>query len=89
VYPREIEDVVRAHPSVIDVAVAGTPSAEWGEVVTAYVEAADDFDADEVLSFAAAQLAPYKRPRLVHRVDALPRNKLGKVLRDQLHPPGD
>jgi malonyl-CoA/methylmalonyl-CoA synthetase len=89
VYPREIEDVVRAHPSVIDVAVAGTPSAEWGEVVTAYVEAADDFDADDVLSFCVAQLAPYKRPRIVHRVTALPRNKLGKVLRNELRPPGD
>jgi acyl-CoA synthetase (AMP-forming)/AMP-acid ligase II len=87
VYPREIEDVVRAHPAVIDVAVAGTPSAEWGEVVTAYVEAGDDFDPAEVLAFAAQQLAPYKRPRVVHRVDALPRNKLGKVLRDQLRPP--
>ncbi len=86
VYPREIEDVVRAHPSVIDVAVAGTPSAEWGEIVTAYVEAADDFDADDVLAFAAAQLAPYKRPRIVHRVDALPRNNLGKVLRNDLRP---
>jgi malonyl-CoA/methylmalonyl-CoA synthetase len=87
VYPREIEDVVRAHPSVIDVAVAGTPSAEWGEVVTAYVEAAADFDPDDVLSFAAEQLAPYKRPRIVHRVDALPRNNLGKVLRNELRPP--
>ena len=38
VYPREIEDVLRAHPAVVDVAVVGTPSAEWGEVVTAYVE---------------------------------------------------
>jgi malonyl-CoA/methylmalonyl-CoA synthetase len=39
------------------------------------------------LSFAAGQLAPYKRPRIVHRVDALPRNRLGKVLRNELRPP--
>jgi acyl-coenzyme A synthetase/AMP-(fatty) acid ligase len=39
------------------------------------------------LEWAAQGLAPYKRPRLVHAVVELPRNKLGKVLRDQLTPP--
>ena len=39
VYPREIEDVLRTHPAVIDAAVVGTPDDEWGEIVTAYVEA--------------------------------------------------
>jgi acyl-coenzyme A synthetase/AMP-(fatty) acid ligase len=63
-------------------------------VVTAYVELAegsvdDDVDrvAFELIEFAAAGLAPYKRPRIVHAVAELPRNKLGKVLRDQLTPP--
>jgi malonyl-CoA/methylmalonyl-CoA synthetase len=87
VYPREIEDVLRAHPTVNDCAVVGTPSSEWGETVTAYVVATDDFDADTLVAWAATQLAPYKKPRLVYRVDALPRNKLGKVQRDQLKPP--
>ena len=86
VYPREIEDVLRMHPAVIDAAVVGTPDDEWGEVVTAYVEATDDFEVDALLEFAAEQLAPYKRPRIVHRVDALPHNRMGKVQRDQLHP---
>ena len=87
VYPREIEDVLRDHPSVRDVAVVGTPDPEWGEVVTAYVEADDPFDADDVKAFAAEQLVGYKRPRAVHRVDALPRNRMGKVQREQLTPP--
>jgi malonyl-CoA/methylmalonyl-CoA synthetase len=87
VYPREIEDLLRAHPSVVDAAVVGTPSAEWGEVVTAYVELGDEVAAEELLEWAAQGLAPYKRPRLVHAVVELPRNKLGKVLRDQLTPP--
>ncbi len=87
VYPREIEDVLRAHPSVNDAAVVGTPSPEWGETVTAYVEATENFDPAELVVWAASQLAPYKKPRLVYRVDELPRNKLGKVLRDQLQPP--
>jgi malonyl-CoA/methylmalonyl-CoA synthetase len=87
VYPREVEDVLRAHPSVADVAVVGTPSQEWGETVTAYVEAPAEFDPDALLAHAADQLVAYKRPRLIHRVDALPRNKLGKVLRHELRPP--
>jgi malonyl-CoA/methylmalonyl-CoA synthetase len=87
VYPREIEDVLRTYPSVIDAAVVGTPDDEWGEVVTAYVEAADDVEVDALVAFAAERLAPYKRPRIVHRVASLPRNPLGKVQRDQLHPP--
>ena len=89
VYPREVEDVLRSHPDVVDVAVVGTPSAEWGETVTAYVEAAAGFDAASVLAWAADQLAPYKRPRLVHRVDALPRNGMGKVVRAGLRPPDE
>ena len=89
VYPREVEDVLRAHPTVIDAAVAGTPSEEWGEVVTAYVQATDDFDADDLIDFAAAHLAPYKKPRRVHRVEVVPRNRLGKIQRDQLRPPVD
>ncbi len=84
VYPGEVEDVLRSHPSVIDAAVVGTPSEEWGEIVTAYVEATDDFDAIELLEFAAERLAPYKKPRILHRLDALPRDRLGKVRRDQL-----
>ncbi len=85
VYPREIEEVLLAHPSVAEVAVVGTPSDEWGEVVTAFVVPAGDRAAAEALmAFAEAQLAPFKRPRLVHFVDSLPRNALGKVLKGEL-----
>jgi len=87
VYPREVEDVLRGFPGVRDVAVAGTPDEEWGEIVTAYVEADDGFSGDALVEFAASQLAPYKKPRLVHVVSALPRNPLGKVVRDELTPP--
>jgi len=84
VYPREVEDVLRAHPSVDDVAVVGLPSEEWGETVTAFVEVSGAFDPDELLAWAAARLAPYKRPRQIHRVETLPRNSLGKVVRSEL-----
>ncbi len=85
VYPREVEDVLRAHPGVVDVAVVGEPSSEWGEIVTAVVvPAAEVPDPDELLTFAAEGLAPYKRPRAVRFVEELPRNALGKVLRHEL-----
>ena len=84
VYPREVEDVLRACPGVGDVAVVGTPSDEWGEVVTAVVVADGPLDTDALLAAAAEQLAPHKRPRVVRVVDELPRNALGKVLRHEL-----
>jgi malonyl-CoA/methylmalonyl-CoA synthetase len=87
VYPREVEEVLLAHPDVAEVAVVGTPSEEWGELVTAYVVPDGDHRAaDPLLAFAAEQLAPFKRPRLVHFVDNLPRNALGKVLKHELMP---
>jgi malonyl-CoA/methylmalonyl-CoA synthetase len=87
VYPAEVEDVLLAHPAVAEVAVAGSPSGEWGESVTAWVVAdGSPPGADELLAFAAERLAPYKRPRAVHFVDALPRNAMGKVQRGELGP---
>ena len=46
-----------------------------------------DGDAEAVLAWAADRLAPYKRPRVVHAVGALPRNAMGKVVRNRLFPP--
>ncbi len=83
VYPREVEDVLRSHPGVDDAAVVGLPDPVWGEQVTAFVEA-HGVGEDELLALAAAQLAPYKRPRRVVIVDALPRNALGKVTKQVL-----
>ena len=85
VYPAEVEEVLLRHPAVAEVAVTGTPSEEWGEVVTAWVvPAGPGLDAEAVVAFAAGQLAPYKRPRLVHLIEALPRNAMGKVSRADL-----
>jgi malonyl-CoA/methylmalonyl-CoA synthetase len=84
VYPREVEDVLREHPRVADVAVVGTPSDEWGETVVAVVVPDGSVDESDLLQFAAARLAPYKRPRIVSFRQTLPRNALGKVLRDEL-----
>ena len=82
VYPREIEEVLREHPGVFDAAVVGAPHPDWGEQVVAYVEG--DAPAADLAVFAAERLAPYKRPKLINRVDSLPRNALGKVVKTQL-----
>jgi malonyl-CoA/methylmalonyl-CoA synthetase len=86
VYPREVEDVLRAVPGVVEVAVIGLPDEEWGEVVTACVVVtadAGDWE-DQAQQVAAAGLASYKVPRRWTQVEALPRNAMGKVLRGVL-----
>jgi malonyl-CoA/methylmalonyl-CoA synthetase len=88
VYPREVEEVLASCAGVREVAVAGTPSDEWGEIVTAYVVADDPGLTDaQIAEHGASRLARYKQPRLIHFVDALPRNSLGKVVRAELKAP--
>lgn len=90
VYPREVEEVLALHPAVAEVAVAGTPSSEWGEEVTAYVVVRAGQrapDRDQLREFGHAQLARYKLPRRVVIVDSLPRNALGKVVKHELRRP--
>jgi malonyl-CoA/methylmalonyl-CoA synthetase len=84
VYPREIEDLLRQHPSVLDAAVIGAPSDDLGEEVVAYVVADGDPDPNALVGFVARDLAPYKLPRRVRFVEQIPRNAMGKVLRDEL-----
>jgi len=80
VSPVEVEEVLRQHPGVADVAVIGTPHPKWGEQVTAVVVARDGaHDADELAAFAGSRLAGFKRPRRWEFVEALPRNAANKV----------
>ena len=82
VHPAEVEAVLGAHPAVAEVAVTGSPSDEWGEVVTAWVvPSTGAVDVDSLLAFAAERLAPYKRPRLVRQVPSLPRTAMGRWAR--------
>jgi malonyl-CoA/methylmalonyl-CoA synthetase len=89
VYPREVEDVLLTCPGVAEVAVVGLPSEEWGETVAAFVVPAPGQAPDpaEVIAFSRERLAHFKCPRQVRLVDALPRNALGKILRDRLVEP--
>jgi acyl-CoA synthetase (AMP-forming)/AMP-acid ligase II len=70
---------------VRDAAVVGRPDAAKGEVPTAYIVASDEFDADAAREACARALASFKVPRAFVKVDALPRNALGKVQKHLLN----
>lgn len=84
VYPREVEDAVRGHPDVEDVAVVGEASEEWGERVVAYLVSRAPLSVAALRAWLGGRLAPFKHPRAVYRVRALPRNALGKVQKHRL-----
>jgi malonyl-CoA/methylmalonyl-CoA synthetase len=84
IYPREIEDVLRDHPLIEDVAVVGETSEEWGERVVAYVVSAARIELEALRKSIEGRLAPFKHPRQLHHIDALPRNALGKVQKHRL-----
>ncbi|MCB0894524.1 MAG: AMP-binding protein [Nocardioides sp.] len=82
VYPLEVENALREHPGVVDIAVYGVPDERWGQRVCAAV--VGTVGAAELDAFARERLAPPKRPKEYHRLDDLPRTLTGKVRRDRL-----
>ena len=84
VYPAEIEQVLREHPSVADAAVTGVPSAKLGELVAAFVVVRDAVEADALRSWCAQRMAPYKVPEDIVFIDEMPRNSAGKVVKSAL-----
>ena len=87
VYPVEVEQVIAAHPQVLEVAVAGRPDRRLGQVPHAFVvpvQPQSPPTPDELMAFARQRLAGYKVPRDWHVVESLPRNPSGKILRRRL-----
>jgi acyl-CoA synthetase (AMP-forming)/AMP-acid ligase II len=86
VYPREVEVALESHPAVAEAAVAGLQHDRWGEQVTAWVvlQTGRRFDEDELIAHARTLLAPYKCPKRVFELAAIPRGTLGKVNRVKL-----
>jgi long-chain acyl-CoA synthetase len=85
VYPNEIEDVVAAHPGVLECAVIGVEDKKSGEAVKAFVVKKDpNVTAEDIIKFAATQLTAYKVPKQIEFRDALPKTNVGKILRREL-----
>jgi long-chain acyl-CoA synthetase len=85
VYPNEVEDVVAAHPGVLEVACVGVPDQHSGEAVKLYVVKKDKtLTKDDLLAFCKEQLTGYKRPKYVEFRDSLPKTNVGKILRREL-----
>jgi len=84
VFPEHVEEVLRLLPAVTDAAVVGIPDERLGEVPVAFVVTAAAIGDAEMVDVCREHLAPYKVPVAFHRVDALPRSEVGKVLRREL-----
>ena len=86
VYPREIEDVLVAHPAVREAAVVGLPDERWGETVHAVVSLRENSEttADAILAFVAGRVAGFRRPRSLAIWDNLPKSPAGKILRREV-----
>ncbi|RHW27408.1 long-chain fatty acid--CoA ligase [Nocardioides immobilis] len=89
IYPREVEEVLYEHPAVAEAAVIGIPHPELGEEVAAAVALRDGATAteEEIRAFVKDQVAPYKYPRVVWFVDALPKGPTGKILKREISAP--
>jgi acyl-CoA synthetase (AMP-forming)/AMP-acid ligase II len=93
VYPREVDEVLFAHPAVKEAASTGAPDAYYGETVCAFVVAKEGapIDTNELIEHCKKNLAPYKVPSRIYLLDALPRTTVGKIdklaLRERLSVP--
>jgi acyl-CoA synthetase (AMP-forming)/AMP-acid ligase II len=89
IYSREVENALMSHPAVLEAAVVGGPDPRWGETVVAFVVKRSEQDvlAEHLVEHCRTTIAPYKRPRDVRFVDALPKLPNGKVEKFKLRAP--
>lgn len=89
VYPREVEEVLYQHPTVVAAAVVGVPDEKWVETIKAFVVLRSNHTAteEEIIEFCKDKLASYKKPTSVEFVDDLPKSAVGKVVRRVLREP--
>jgi fatty-acyl-CoA synthase len=78
VFPEEVEEVLKAQPTIEDALVIGLPDPVWGRAVTALIKVRPGFDSSVVLAAAASRLAAYKLPRKLFQVTEIPRHESGK-----------
>jgi long-chain acyl-CoA synthetase len=86
IYPREVEEVLYAHPKVAEAAVVGTKDPLMGEDVLAFVvlRSGEHASAEEIGAFCEGRLARFKCPKQIRFVESLPKSPIGKILRKEL-----
>jgi long-chain acyl-CoA synthetase len=85
IYPREVEEVLLAHPAVAEACVVGRPDREWGETVVAFiVPRGERPDVAELDRLCLDHIARFKRPKEYRFVEQLPKNHYGKVVKAEL-----
>ena len=86
IYPAELEQVIKGHPGVAEVAVVGKPDAKWGEIPLALIVKKADatVSEQEIMALCRQNLAGYKCVREVRFINAIPKNAVGKVLKKEL-----
>ncbi len=90
VYPNEIENVIAAHPKVLEVGVIGVPDEKSTEIVKAFIVKKDDsLTPEEVIAYCKENLTGYKVPKAVEFRTELPKTNIGKILRRKLRDTGD
>ena len=89
IYPAEIENVLMEHPAVADVAVIGVPNEKWGETVKAVIvpTGGESVSDEALIAWCRERLAHFKCPTSVDRMEAIPRNPTGKILKTELRAP--
>ena len=86
VYTREVEDALHDHEAVLEVAVVGIPSPQWGEAVHAVVVLREgvELEPSELIAHCRGRLAAYKSPKSIEIVDDLPKNASGKIMKREV-----
>jgi fatty-acyl-CoA synthase len=86
IYSVEVDDVLYAHPSILEAAVFGLPDPVWGERVTAAVVLKEDEDVgeEEIIGFCKERIAPFKAPKTVIFTDCLPKTGSAKICKYKL-----
>ena len=79
--PREVDEVLLAHPKVAEAVAFGVPHPAWGEEVAAAVTLNGDATEAELLAYCKERLADFKRPKRIHITTAIPRTATGKIQR--------
>lgn len=85
VYPNEVEEVIAAHPGVLEVGVIGVPSEHSGELVKAFIVKKDpNLTKQSIMQFCHDKLTRYKIPKIIEFRESLPKSNIGKILRRKL-----